>query len=428
MSARQEKGHFFGWRVVAATFVLAMFGWGLGFYGPPIFLDAVQRMHDWPLPVVSAAVTVHFLFGALVVANLPRLYRRFGVPRVTKAGAFLLAVGIVGWANAEAPWQLFAATLPSGAGWVAMGAAAVNAIISPWFVRARPKALATAYNGASIGGVVFSPLLVAVIGQFGFPMASALVGLAMVVIVWLLADLVFAHTPAGLGQAPDGAAPDTPARPAAAPDARPLSGRAIWSDRRFLTLAAGMALGLFAQAGLLAHLFSLLVPAMGPQNAGLAMGLATASAIAGRTLVGWLMPAGADRRLVACASYGVQICASLTLIAAAGTSVPLLLLGVVLFGAGIGNATSLPPLIAQVEFSKEDVARAVALIVAIGQATYAFAPVTFGIVRMTFGDASGAAAPHVFAAAGLIQGLAVAAFLIGRRRHNRARDEVSIVA
>ena len=30
-------------------------------------------------------------------------------------------------------------------------------------------------------------------------------------------------------------------------------------------------------------------------------GLATAAAIAGRTLVGWLMPAGADRRVVACA-------------------------------------------------------------------------------------------------------------------------------
>ena len=45
-----------------------------------------------------------------------------------------------------------------------------------------------------------------------------------------------------------------------------------------------MALGLFAQIGLVAHLFSLLVPALGAQQAGLAMGLATALAIAGRTL------------------------------------------------------------------------------------------------------------------------------------------------
>lgn len=376
----------------------------------------MQRTHGWSLAVVSGAVTVHFLIGAGVVANLPRLYRRFGVPAVTKAGATALALGVLGWATAQAPWQLFAATLLSGAGWVAMGAAAVNAIIAPWFVRTRPAALATAYNGASIGGVVFSPLLAVGITQLGFPMAAGLLGAVMVVVVCVLADRVFAHTPASMGQAPDGDAPDTPVRSVTASDARPLPGSRVWRDRRFLTLATGMALGLFAQAGLLAHLFSLLVPALGVQNAGLAMGLGTAAAIAGRTLVGWLMPAGADRRLVACVSYGVQIAGSLALVAAAGSSVPLLLLGVVLFGAGIGNATSLPPLIAQVEFVKEDVGRVVALVVAVGQATYAFAPVAFGMVRLAFGEPDAAAAPQLFAAAALVQGLAIAAFLIGRRR------------
>jgi len=149
---------------------------------------------------------------------------------------------------------------------------------------------------------------------------------------------------------------------------------------KFLTLSAGIALGLFAQIGWTTHLFSLLVPALGPQPAALAMGLATASAIAGRTLVGWVMPADADRRVVACASYAVQIAGSIVFILAAGASAPLLLLGVVLFGAGIGNATSLPPLIAQVEFPKDHVPRVVALTIAVAQAAYAFAPASFGLI------------------------------------------------
>ena len=91
--------------------------------------------------------------------------------------------------------------------------------------------------------------------------------------------------------------------------------------------------------------------------------------------------AGADRRLIACASFAVQICGSLAFLLAAGDNVPLLLLGVALFGFGIGNATSLPPLIAQVEFVKEDVPRVVPMIVAIGQGTYAFAPAAFGLLR-----------------------------------------------
>ena len=95
------------------------------------------------------------------------------------------------------------------------------------------------------------------------------------------------------------------------------------------------------------------MPALGPQPAALAMGLATASAVAGRTIVGWVMPVNADRRIVAPASYAVQLAGSIVFILAAGSSARLLFLGVLLFGAGIGNATSLPPLIAQVEFSED---------------------------------------------------------------------------
>jgi MFS family permease len=169
-----------------------------------------------------------------------------------------------------------------------------------------------------------------------------------------------------------------------------------------------------AQIGLIAHLFSLLAPALGAQSAGWAMALATALAIAGRTLVGWLMPAGAGRRLVACVSYAVQIAGSIAFILAAETSAPLLLAGVVLFGIGIGNATSLPPLIAQTEFARDDVARVVALVVGISQGAYAFAPAAFGLIRDLAPAGTGPTA--VFAIAALLQGLAIGAFLIGRTR------------
>src|SRR3546814_16482684 len=93
------------------------------------------------------------------------------------------------------------------------------------------------------------------------------------------------------------------------------------------------------------------------------------------------MPVGTDRRLAACASYAVQMIGSILFIVAAGKSVPLLLLGLVLFGVGFSNGTWLPPLIAQVEFVTDDVQRMVALIVAIAQGTYAFEPATLVLTR-----------------------------------------------
>jgi hypothetical protein len=404
---------FDGWKVVAGAFVLAVFGWGLGFYGPPIYLKAVQDARGWPVGLVSGAVTLHYLFGAIVIANLPKLYARFGLPAVTRAGCVALALGLFGWASAPTPTLLLLATLFTGAGWVTMGAAAINAIVSPWFVADRPKALSSAYNGASVGGIIFSPLWVLLIGQLGFGMATIVIGTVSVGVVFALTAFLFNRTPESTGQQPDGRVVPAVVATESGPTVAVKSGALLWKDWQFRTLAAGMALGLFAQIGLLAHLFSLIVPTLGAAEAGILMGLATATAIVGRTAFGWLMPKGADRRIAACASYAIQIAGAVALLVSGATDAMPIVAGVLLFGFGIGNATSLPPLIAQVEFARADTGRVVALIVAIAQGAYAFAPASFGLLREVL-EASGPAA--VFMAAAAIKALAIAAFLAGRRR------------
>jgi hypothetical protein len=415
MGTRRRSARFYGWRVVNGAFVLAAFGWGVGFYGPPVFLNTVREATGWPLSLISAAVTVHFLAGATTSASLPSLYRGFGAAGVTKAAALCLGTGALGWALATAPWQLFLAAVIGGAGWGGMSAAALNAIVSPWFVRTRPAALALAYNGASVGGIIFAPLWVAAIGVLGFSVAAASIGLIVLLATWVLADRLLFRSPTAMHLAPDDDAPGAPSVAVTSSAERPRPVNRLWRDPRFLTLAGGMTLGLFAQAGLTAHLFSLLAPVLGAQQTGFAMGLVTVMAIAGRTVLGWAMPLGADRRLVACASYAVQLAGSIAFIAA-GTSIPLLMLGVVLFGAGFGNATSLPPLIAQVELVEDDVQRAVALAVGISQGTYAFAPAIFGLLRdAAQADGGPDNGALVFAAAAGVQAMAIGAFLAGRR-------------
>jgi hypothetical protein len=64
-----------------------------------------------------------------------------------------------------------------------------------------------------------------------------------------------------------------------------------------------------------------------------------------------------------------------------GGSAAALLTGCVLFGLGVGNLVSLPPLIAQRDFARIDVNAVVALVVAINQAVFAFAPGVFGMLR-----------------------------------------------
>ena len=306
-----QASTFYGWWVVWAAFVLAIFGWGLGFYGPPVFLKVLHEERGWPIALISTAVTVHFLAGAFSGAKMPALHRKYRATHVTRACTIAMACGLVGWASAREPWQMFVAALLSGAGWGGMRAAALNAIVSPWFVRRRPAALGLAYNGGSIGGVIFSPLWVAAIATLGFANAAVAIATTMLATLWWLSGRCFARTPEQMALASDGDAPGGPPIAVTSPHAKPLPGGLLWRDWRFVTLSAAMAIGLFAQIGLIAHLYSLLAPALGSQRAGFAMALITGMAIVGRTLLGWTMPIGADRRLFACAGYTAQLIGSI---------------------------------------------------------------------------------------------------------------------
>lgn len=412
---RPERA-FFGVSVVRAAFTLAVFGWGIGLYGPPIFLHAVVARTGWPLEQVSMAVTAHFLIGAVAVANQPRIYRRFGIPATTIVGACCLVLGMLGWAVAASPWQLFAAAALTGGGWTTMGAAAINAIVARWYVRGRPLALAKAYNGASVGGMIFSSLLVGMSTRIGAVATAILVGLVTLGVVAVIARRVLPFTPQMLGQSVDGLTelPQTESALPAVQASEPVGG--LRNSRQFLTLAAAMTLGLFAQVGMIAHLFGLMVATLGAQGAGVAMTVASGCAIAGRTVVGASMPASADRRLIAAISYAIQLLASVLLMITGTGNVPMLWLAIVLFGLGLGNATSLPPLVAQVEFSQQTAPRVVANIVAISQGLYAFAPAAFGLILASGQAEIAHNTTAFFAVVAALQLLATASMLLGRLR------------
>jgi hypothetical protein len=64
MGAATRPAAFYGWRVVNRAFVLAAFGWGVGFYGPPVFLGTYV--------FAAAALVQASAIAALLAGRRPR--------------------------------------------------------------------------------------------------------------------------------------------------------------------------------------------------------------------------------------------------------------------------------------------------------------------------------------------------------------------
>ena len=279
---------YWGWLVVAAAFLVATFGFGVGFYGTGIYLLALKARHGWSTGVLSSAITMYYVFGAgLLFFVVGPLFDLWGTRMVVTIGTVAMACGVVALTLLSRPWQLYAAFGVMSLGWATMSGAAINIIVAPWFDRRRGLALSWAMNGASAGGVVIAPLLVFLISRFGFSAglhtaaALMLAVLLPVVMLMLRPKHPDEHDMADFRSASIKPPPSAAASANEGPEFR-LG--AVLRSRAFIMTSIPFALGLTAQVGFLTHQVAFLSPTIGTVAAGWAVSLTTFAAVAGHSM------------------------------------------------------------------------------------------------------------------------------------------------
>ncbi len=382
-----------GWPVVLACFATAIYAWGFGLYGQSVLVAALQATRGWSAFVVSGATSFYYLSGAGLIALTPALLARFGPRPVILGGAAVLGVGASVTANAAVPWHMFAGALLMAAGWGCTSTTAIAATLARWFDAKRGLAISLALNGASASGFTVAPLLVAMQASIGIEAAVPLAALGLFAV---LAPLLLWGT----------------ARPAlAVPAGRVAERGGGLRSLDFWRVAGPFALALMAQVALLVHLVSILLPRLGTGGAGIAVGLVSAMAMAGRLGIGTVIDR-LDLRLVSCASFASQAASVLAMLAWPD-ALWAQYAGCIGFGLSVGNVITLPSLLIQREFPPARFGAVVGLSTAVGQVAYAFAPALAGLVH----DLAGGYAP-VLALCAALQ--AAAALLVLSRPRPRS--------
>src|SRR5882672_1495558 len=373
IAVAETSPRYEGWRIVVVCFLVATFGWGLGFYGQSVYVAELHRLRGWPASLISGGTTFFYLFGAALVAFVSEAIKAFGPRNCLIAGTFAMAAASISIGQVSEPWQLYLANAVLAFGWAGTSLGIITNTLGLWFDNKRGMAISLALNGASFGGIIGVPLLVMAIGHFGFSgamTASAVVMVAVMVPVILLA----------VGRPPvleSAGAVDA----ADAPSPTQIRARAF-RDVGFLSVSAAFALVLFAQVGFIVHLIAFLDSVIGRQQAAIAMALLTAMAVVGRVLFSIVIDR-MNKRLASSLSFVSQAIALLIVINVHHDYA--LIAACALFGFSVGNLITLPALIVQREFDPRSFGVLVSLITAINQITYAFGPGVIGLLR----DASG---------------------------------------
>jgi len=388
-----------GWRIVVVCFLLATFGWGLGFYGQSVYVAELHRLRGWPASLISSGTTFFYLFGALLVAFVAEAIKAYGPRNCLIAGTFAMAAAGLAIGQVREPWQLYLANAVLAFGWAGTSLGIITNTLGLWFDRKRGMAISLALNGASFGGIVGVPLLVAGIDYFGFP--GAMIAAAIVMVMLMVpVILIFVGTPPVLPHTAAAAEADAPS---------PTQIRAqAFRDIAFLSVSIAFALVLFAQVGFIVHLIAFLDGVIGRERATVAMALLTAMAVVGRVLFSLVIDR-MNQRLASSLSFISQAIALVIVINLRNDIA--LIAACALFGFSVGNLITLPALIVQREFDPRAFGVLVSLITAINQITYAFGPGVIGLLR----DVSGSYALPFYACIGVELTAAALIMIRGRR-------------
>jgi len=374
---------FYGWKIVIVCFLIALFSFGIGFYGTGIYLVSLQALHGWSTSLIASAITVYYLLSGTLILFMGAAFDRFGPRRVVLLGLTALAAGVAGLTLITEPWQLYGPFLVMAVGWASLSGAAINIIVAPWFEHKRGLAVSVALNGGSCGGMLIVPLLLWLIAHVGFAPGLAIALATMLVVLVPSVLAVLRRHPEELGLWPDGEQPPAYTPPEAkalrpAPPALPWRRTTALRQGHFWTISIPFALGLAAQVGFLTHQIAYLEPRLGRHGAGVAVSLTTIAAIMGRLITGGCIER-VNWRLVACVNFLIQALALGAMLAV--PTRPSLYLACVGVGLTVGNMTSLSALIVHHEFPQEGFGTVISCIVAFNQLTFAFGPGVVGVIR-----------------------------------------------
>ena len=394
---------FHGWWMVAGCMAVATVAWSFGLYGPSVYLHTISQMHDWSIGLVSSALTLAFLVNASVLGFVGSAISKYGPQRVMALGAAVMASGFIAMSGITQIWHVYACFALMGLGWSCLSTTAITSSLAPWFDRHQGRAVSTAMLGASIGGMIGVPILLALIGAFGFSSAMLFVALIVLSTVWPISFFILKRQPQDLGLYPDGI---TPAGVAKASSARTWTRSAALGTTALRTVTLAFGFALMVQIGFLTHQVSLLLPSIGASGTALCVTLAAVLAFCGRILLARFSD-HIDVRVIAC---GVLLNAAFSLGVGAifNAHTLALVIAVLGFGLSAGSITTLPPLIVRREFGATSFGAIFGIAAMLMQLMSSLGPAFFGFLYDLSGDyqlpLALAAGLNFFAAAVIMRG------------------------
>lgn len=197
-----SPGLFYGYVVVFASFLSMIVLWAV-YYSFGVFFKPILNEFGWTSAMTSGAFSLSSLISGLLTIFIGHFTDKIGPRKVMSLCGFLLGVGYILMSRVESAWHIYLYFgIIIGAG---MGGSFVPLMttVARWFEARRGLMTGILAAGIGIGAFVGPPVCSRLIGAYGWRMSFLILGIAVLALVVLSAQLL-RRDPAEIGALPYG--------------------------------------------------------------------------------------------------------------------------------------------------------------------------------------------------------------------------------
>jgi len=329
-SIKKSLGNiFYGWWIVAASFVMFLVCGGITFYGFTAFFNPIVEEFGWSAAQVSFAFSLRSIEFGIMAPLVGLLMDKVGVRKIIIFGMMVSGLGFLLMSYTNSLLFFYGAFLLLSIGTSCGLGMGQYVAVANWFSKKRTWAMGIMSAGFAFSGVA-GPVLVWLIKQYEWRSTLVIVGVLMLV-VGIPLGLVIRHRPEPYGYLPDGetqgvspqsksAAGNLPAAGGSAtesPEQTSLSPRQAIMTRVFWIFIIISSLTGFAQSAINVHEMPYLTSVgISRETAGWAILGITGLSLIGRLGFGWMGDRYDKRYLLAIGAalqfFGVLIFAGIS--------------------------------------------------------------------------------------------------------------------
>lgn len=205
MNARGKPRYFYGWNIVAASFLAGLsyaehFATILGF-----FIKPIQSEFGWSRSAIAGVQSVARVVEAFVAPFIGPLIDRYGPRLLMPMGAVIVGLAMLGVTRVNTIWQFYILRgVIVAIGFTLMGSLVTDVTINKWFIQKRGRAIAISHAGGNFGNIIMTPLAVFVIAAAGWRTMFVVFAVVTWFVVLIPSAALMRRRPEDIGQHPDG--------------------------------------------------------------------------------------------------------------------------------------------------------------------------------------------------------------------------------